>query len=105
MKFIDSVEQCQGPGGMLERWSINNGLILSYWKDEKYYFIVLEDNTDKLYTKGIYNLLNHPYNDIEISFVSFMPKKIKMEHKYFNKFIQLVEKLSIDNLQPDPFSG
>lgn len=105
MKFIDSVKQCEGPGGTLERWRLNNGLILGCWKDEKYYFLIFEDDIDKLYTKCIFNLLNHPYNDMEVTFFSFMPKKIKMEHKYFNKFIQLVEKLSIEDLEPDPFNG
>ena len=105
MKFIDSVKQCEGPGGILENWKLDNGLILGYWKDKEFYFLIFEDNTNKLYTKCIFNLLNHPYNDIRMDFVSFMPKKIKMEHKYFDKFIQLVEKLSIEDLEQDEFSG
>jgi len=39
---------------------------------------------------------------IQMDFGLFMPPKIKTEHKYFDKFIQ---KLSIENLEPDMFSG
>lgn len=105
MRFIDSVKQMEGPGGTLETWKLDNGLILCYWKDETFYSLFLEGNTGQLYTKCIFKLLNHPYNNIQMNFGSLMPPKIKMEHKYFDKFISLVEKLSIDDLEPDEFSG
>lgn len=105
MKFVRSVKQCEGIGGTLETWELDNGLFLGYWKDDIYYHLFLDDKLDNAYTHCIFNLLNHPYNDIKMEFGSFMPPKIKMENKYFDKFIQLVEKLSIEDLEPDEFSG
>lgn len=105
MKFIKSVKQCEGPGGTLETWELKNDMILGYWKDETCYDIFVKDKSANYYTAYIFNLLNHRYNNIQMEFGSFMPPKIRMEHKYFDKFIQLVEKLSIDDLKPDPFSG
>ncbi len=105
MKFIKSIKQCEGLGGTLETWKLDNGLFLGYSKDESYYHLFLEDKVEKLYTECIFNKLNHPYNGIEMEFGHFSPPKIKMEHKYFDKFIQLVEKLSIEDLEPDEFSG
>lgn len=104
MKFIDSVKQIEGVGGTLETWMLDNGLTLCYWKDKTFYSLFLQ-YTDELYTGCIFNLLNHPYNGIDMKYGGLMPPRIKMEHKYFDKFIQLVEKLSIDDLKADPFSG
>lgn len=105
MKFIRSVKQCEGPGGTLETWQLNKDLFICFWKDEACYDIFVNDRADTLYTAYIFNLLNHAYNDIKMEFGYFMPPRIRMEHKYFDKFIQLVEKLSIEDLEPDEFSG
>lgn len=60
---------------------LENGLFLGYAKYKTYYNLIVMDRFYYGYTEHIFNLLNHPYNDI------------KMEHKYFDKLIQLVEKL------------
>ena len=105
MKFIKAIKQCEGPGGTLETWELDNDMILGYWKDETDYDIFLRDKLGNAYTKVIFQKLNHPYNDLEMFYGLVMPPRITLNHKYFDKFIQLVEKLSIEDLEPDDFSG
>ncbi|MCA9749797.1 MAG: hypothetical protein KC414_11885, partial [Romboutsia sp.] len=105
MRLIDKVEQSDGPGGTLETWKLDNKLLIGLWKGEKYYNLFIEDSNRKLYTEYIFDKLNHPYNELVMEYGSFFPPKIEMEHKYFDKFISLVEKLSIEDLTPDPFCG
>lgn len=105
MKFISSVKQCEGPGGTLEKWLLDNGLILKYSKDQNYYHIFIDDKKHNCYTKYIYDKISVPYNEIVMELTFFMSYSIKIEHKHFDKFIQIIEKLSIEDLVPDPFSG
>ncbi|MCA9749798.1 MAG: hypothetical protein KC414_11890 [Romboutsia sp.] len=105
MKLIDKVKQSDGPGVTLETWKLSNDLLVGLCKDERFYHLFFEDKNDKLYTKCIFDKLDHPYNELVMEYGSFFPPKIKMEHKYFDKFISLVEKLSIEDLTPDPFCG
>lgn len=105
MKFITSVKQCDGPGGTLETWRLDNGLFVGYWKDDVNYDLFLRDKNGNAYTKYIFDKLNHSYNDLFMTYGLVMPPRITIQHKYFDKFIQLVEKLSIEDLKPDEFSG
>ena len=105
MKLIDKVEQADDPGGTLETWLLNNNLILGLWRDELHCELYIKRNNGNHLTKCIFDTLNHPYNELVMEYGSFFPPKIKMEHKYFDKFISLVEKLSIEDLTPDPFCG
>ena len=105
MKLIDTVKQTDEPGGTLEIWLLNNGLKIGLWKDEVEYELFIKNDQGEHLTKFIYNKLNHPYNEIVIEYGSFFPPKIKLEHKYFEKFISLVENLSTEDLEADPFCG
>lgn len=106
MKLIDSIKQCEGAGGTLEIWLLNNKLRLSLWKDDNFYHLFIRNIDDTFQvTKSLFDKLNHPYNEIKMEYGSFMPPKIKMEHKYFEKFVTLAEKIDPSTLDPDPFSG
>ena len=105
MKLIDSVRQCEGEWGVLETYLLTNEMIMGLCKDENYYHVFLDNNHKKPITKSIYDKLDHPYNDLIIEYVGVFPPKITMEHKYFERFIELVEKLDPDALEEDPFSG
>lgn len=105
MKILNLIKQSNNVGGTLVTGLLSNGLLIGFCKDEQYYHLFVDDKYHQHYTKSIFDRLNTKYNNLEMTYGSFFPPKIKIEHKHFKKFVNLLENMSIDKLQPDPFSG
>lgn len=104
MKFVDSVKQADGPGGTLETWLLANGVYLCCWKNLDTYEMYFRNNNG-IYTKSIFDYLIKKYHVINMEYGGFFPPKITMQHKYFDRFVSIVENLDLEDLTPDPFEG
>ena len=105
MKLIDSVKQSDGPGGTLEKWLLHNKLIITLCRINDTYEFFVTDSDNRPLTNSIYDKLGHPYNGLPMKYGGFSPPKITMQSKYFDKFVELAEKLDPEQLEEEPFSG
>ena len=122
-----------GSGLGFEKGELKNGLIVGFLKSAQNYEMFFKDQHE-IYTKFLFNklrktrefikgegfyyrfvdnkknqyiklILRDVRENIEMEYGSFFPPKIFMRHKYFDKFIDFVENIPIEDLEPDPFCG